>query len=85
MNMHLGDTRLLIEVGRKLGLLRNEMAYVLATTYHETGHTMKPCVNLVVKSTFARKSIIRMSAWAIHNSLGWSTIKRPVIISAWTL
>lgn len=42
MNMNLGDTRLLIEVGRKHGLLRNEMAYVLATAYHETAHTMKP-------------------------------------------
>ncbi|MFC0246395.1 hypothetical protein ACFFJZ_13140, partial [Falsochrobactrum ovis] len=42
MNMHLGDTRLLIEVGRKHGLLRNEMAYVLATAYHETAHSMKP-------------------------------------------
>ncbi|WP_247997259.1 hypothetical protein [Brucella tritici] len=40
--MHLGDTRLLIEAGRKHGLLRNQMAYVLATAYHETAHTMKP-------------------------------------------
>ncbi|MFC4624245.1 hypothetical protein ACFO1V_03215 [Daeguia caeni] len=42
MNLDLGDTRLLIEVGAKHGLLRNEMAYVLATAYHETAHTMKP-------------------------------------------
>ena len=42
MNMHLGDTRLLIEAGRARGLLRNQMAYVLATAYHETAHTMKP-------------------------------------------
>lgn len=42
MNMHLGDTRLLIEAGRERGLLRNQMAYVLATAYHETAHTMKP-------------------------------------------
>ncbi|MEJ5018896.1 hypothetical protein WH297_03980 [Ochrobactrum vermis] len=40
--MHLGDTRLLIEAGRARGLLRNHMAYVLATAYHETAHTMKP-------------------------------------------
>lgn len=40
--MHLGDTRLLIEAGRKRGLLRNQMAYVLATAFHETAHTMKP-------------------------------------------
>ena len=42
MNMNLGDTRLLIKAGRERGLLRNQMAYVLATTYHETAHTMKP-------------------------------------------
>ncbi|MCD4509702.1 hypothetical protein LQT97_00495 [Brucella pseudogrignonensis] len=42
MNMHLGDTRLLIEAGRERGLLRNQMAYVLATAYHETAKTMKP-------------------------------------------
>lgn len=40
--MHLGDTRLLIEAGRERGLLRNKMAYVLATAYHETAKTMKP-------------------------------------------
>ncbi len=44
MNMHLGDTRLLIEAGRERGLLRNQMAYVLATAYHETAHTMKPII-----------------------------------------
>jgi hypothetical protein len=29
LNMHLGDTRLLIEVGRERGLLRNQMAIQL--------------------------------------------------------
>lgn len=42
MNMNLGDTRLLIEAGRDYGLLRNQMAYVLATAYHETANRMKP-------------------------------------------
>ena len=42
MNMYLGDTRLLIEAGRDYGLLRNQMAYVLATAYHETAHKMVP-------------------------------------------
>jgi hypothetical protein len=42
MNLNLGDTRLLIEAGRERGLLRNQLAYVLATAYHETAHTMKP-------------------------------------------
>lgn len=42
MNLNLGDTSLIIEEARKAGLLRNELAYVLATAYHETAHTMKP-------------------------------------------
>ena len=42
MNLNLGDTQLIIKEARLMGLLRNELAYVLATTYHETAHTMKP-------------------------------------------
>lgn len=42
MNLTLGDTRLLIDVSKKHGLLRNQLAYLLATAYHETAHTMKP-------------------------------------------
>ncbi|MBK3745653.1 hypothetical protein G3A39_41580 [Paraburkholderia aspalathi] len=53
MNMNLGDTRLLIEVGRKHGLLRNQMAYVLATAYHETAHTMEP-VNEMGSAAYLR-------------------------------
>lgn len=41
-NLNLGDTRIIIEEGSKRGLLRNQLAYVLATAYHETAHTMKP-------------------------------------------
>lgn len=42
MNLNLGDTRLIIKEASKRGLLRNQLAYVLATAYHETAHTMKP-------------------------------------------
>lgn len=42
MNLNLGDTAYIIEEAKKAGLLRNELAYVLATAYHETAHTMKP-------------------------------------------
>lgn len=42
MNLELGDTSLIIAECRKEGLLRNQTAYVLATAYHESGHTMKP-------------------------------------------
>lgn len=42
MNLDLGYTRLIIEEARKQGLLRNQLAYVLATAYWETAKTMKP-------------------------------------------
>lgn len=42
MNLNLGDTQLIIKEALKRGLLRNQLAYVLATAYHETAHTMKP-------------------------------------------
>lgn len=42
MNLNLGDTQLIIKEAAKRGVLRNQLAYVLATAYHETAHTMKP-------------------------------------------
>lgn len=46
MNLNLGDTELIIAEAKKQGLLRNQLAYVLATAYHETAHTMKPITEL---------------------------------------
>ena len=37
-----GDTRLIIAECKARGLLRNQVAYVLATAYWETARTMKP-------------------------------------------
>ncbi|MBV2144255.1 hypothetical protein KUG47_12200 [Falsochrobactrum sp. TDYN1] len=62
MNMNLGDTRLLIEAGRERGLLRNQMAYVLATAYHETAHTMKPVRETLAKTDAKAKEILT-KAW----------------------
>lgn len=42
LNLTLGDTGLLIEEAKTRGVLRNQLAYILATAYHETAHTMKP-------------------------------------------
>ena len=42
MDLKLGDTRLIIDACKKRGLLRNQTAYVLATAYHETAHSMRP-------------------------------------------
>lgn len=42
MDLSKGHARLIINVCRANGLLRNQAAYVLATAYHETAHTMQP-------------------------------------------
>ncbi len=42
ISLDLGDTRLIIAEGKRQGLLRNQLAYVLATAYWETARTMKP-------------------------------------------
>jgi len=42
MDLRTGDTRLIINVCAANDLLRNQCAYVLATSWHETAHTMKP-------------------------------------------
>lgn len=42
MNLDLGYTRLIIDVCKKHGLLRNQVAYVLATSYWESARTMRP-------------------------------------------
>lgn len=42
MNLNLGYTKEIIEEALKRGLLRNQLAYVLATAYWESGRSMKP-------------------------------------------
>lgn len=63
MNLDIGDTQLIIRTAKEHELLRNQLAYVLATTYHETGRTMKP-----VRETFGKNDaqvIARLdTAWS---------------------
>ncbi|MBZ9921785.1 carboxypeptidase [Mesorhizobium sp. BR1-1-7] len=42
MNLDIGCTRLLIGKCGEQNLLRNQVAYLLATAWHESGHTMQP-------------------------------------------
>lgn len=42
MNLHKGDTQLIIAESMRQGLLRNQAAYVLGTALWETAHTMEP-------------------------------------------
>lgn len=42
VNMNLGDTKAIVAECKKRGLPVNQTAYVLATAFHETAHSMKP-------------------------------------------
>lgn len=42
VDFNLGDTQLIIKEAKDYKLLRNQLAYVLATGYLESGHSMKP-------------------------------------------
>jgi len=55
MNLDLGDTRLIIAECKKSNLLRNQVAYVLATAYWETARTVKPVIEYGGHSYLRRK------------------------------
>lgn len=42
ISLNTGDARYIIDMAKELGLLRNQLAYCLATAYHETWTTIKP-------------------------------------------
>lgn len=63
MNLNNGDTQLIIAEAAKCGLLRNQLAYVLATAWHETGGKMQPIAESLnysvsgLMNTFSRARI----------------------------
>ncbi len=63
MDLKLGDTQLIIEEAKSRGVLRNQLAYILATAYHETAHTMKPVVEAYWLSEEWRKKNLRYYPW----------------------
>src|SRR5690554_6137901 len=63
INLTFGDTRLIIDKGKKYNLLRNQLAYLLATAMRETGHTMKPVKEAYWLSEAWRKKNLRYYPW----------------------
>lgn len=63
MNMNLGLTQAIIKEAQSQGLLRNQLAYVLATAYHESGHTMQPVKEAYWLSEDWRKKNLRYYPW----------------------
>lgn len=63
MDLNLGYTQAIIKEGKKHGLLRNQLAYVLATAYWETARTMKPVREAYWLSEQWRKKNLRYYPW----------------------
>lgn len=72
-DLDIGDTRLIIQVCQKHGLLRNQTAYVLGTAFWETGRTMEP-VREAHGSTDEQSKARLERAWAA-GKLPW--VSRP--------
>lgn len=61
--MSLGYTRDLIDESKRQGLLRNQCAYVLSTSFLETAGTMRPVVEAYWLSETWRKKNLRYYPW----------------------
>ena len=63
MNLDIGYTRLIIDHASKRGVLRNQLAYILATAYWETAHTVEPVKEAYWLSEEWRKKNLRYFPW----------------------
>lgn len=63
MDFNLGDTQLIIQESVRQGLSKAHTAYVLATAYWETNHTMKPVREAYWLSEAWRKANLRYYPW----------------------
>lgn len=63
VNLNLGDTQLILAECKKQRLTTHQTAYVLATTYWETNHTMKPVKEAYWLSEEWRKNNLRYYPW----------------------
>ena len=63
MDPHLGDTQMILRECESYGCTRPQTAYILATAYHETAHTMKPVKEAYWLSEAWRKANLRYYPW----------------------
>ena len=80
MDLTIGDTQRIIAEGRAQGLLRNQLAYVLATAFWETARSMEPIKETVMphhqdKHPSDAEVIRRLDRAFAKGVLSW--VKRP--------
>jgi len=67
VDLNLGDTQLILSYCQTKGLLRNQTAYVLATGYWESGHTMLPVEEAYYLQAKYNWTPERMDRWRRDN------------------
>lgn len=77
MNLNLGLTQKIIEFAKSEGILRNQLAHILAEAYHESAHTMQP-----VKEAFWVKSK-DLEAWRKKNLRYYPWYGRGLVQITW--
>ena len=75
VDLNLGDSQLILKECKLAGLLRNQAAYVLATAWWETAHTMHP-----VKEAYWVKNA---EAWRKKNLRYWPWYGRGYVQLTW--
>lgn len=63
VDWELGDTRSIIQYAESKGVLRNQLAYILATAYWESAGTMKPVKEAYWLSEDWRRRNLRYYPW----------------------
>lgn len=63
IDLHIGDTGLIIATAKRQGVLRNQLAYILATAKWETAHTMRPVKEAYWLSEEWRRKNLRYWPW----------------------
>jgi putative chitinase len=74
-NLNLGDSQLILKECKLAGLLRNQAAYVMATAWWETAHTIEP-----VKEAYWVKNA---EAWRKKNLRYWPWYGRGYVQLTW--
>jgi putative chitinase len=80
MNMTLGHTAALVDECKAQKLLRNQCAYVLATAYWETGHTMAPVCEAFY---IAPHDFAKAEAWRKKHLRYWPWYGRGFVQLTW--
>lgn len=86
MNLNLGDTKYIIEQAASRGVLRNQLAYILATAYHESAHTMKPIKETVMayhKDKFPSDATVKSRLENAYKKGQLGSVKTPYWRDGW--